>query len=203
MIANGQPTNILELKAILRADLCRYRNARGWKAGFRAYWRKPGFRFTFWMRLSAYLRRQPRLRFLYWPAEWLRQHYSIKYGLDIPQAAEIGPGLFLGHIGGIHVNEKAKLGANCNISQGVTIGQTNRGSRQGCPTIGDSVYIGPGAVLIGRIAVGSRAAVGANAVVTTDIEENGVAVGIPARVISKAGSEGYINWTENELPACP
>jgi len=78
-------------------------------------------------------------------------HYSIRYGIDISRDARIGSGFYIGHFGGIFVNADVVIGANCNISQGVTLGRQNRGEREGCPTIGNDVYIAPGAKIIGRI----------------------------------------------------
>ena len=76
------------------------------------------------------------------------------------------------------------------------MGVANRGERKGYPTIGDNVYIGPGAKLVGKIIVGNNAAIGANCVVTKDVPENGVVVGVPGKVISMNGSVGYINRTD-------
>jgi serine O-acetyltransferase len=108
----------------------------------------------------------------------------------------IGHGLYMSHCGNIAISDDVKIGNNCNISQNVTIGQTNRGNRQGCPVIGDNVYIGPGAAVIGGIQVGNNVAIGANAVVTKDVPDNAVVVGNPGRVISYEGSTGYINNTD-------
>jgi len=110
---------------------------------------------------------------------------------------QIGPGLYIGHQGGIVINEQVVIGKNCNLSQQVTIGVSRRGERAGVPTIGDNVYLGPGAKIFGKIQVGNNAAIGANCVVTRDVPDNGVAVGIPAKVISYEGSTGYINNTNS------
>jgi serine O-acetyltransferase len=123
-------------------------------------------------------------------------HYSIRYGIDISRDARIGSGFYIGHFGGIFVNADVVIGANCNISQGVTLGRQNRGEREGCPTIGDAVYIAPGAKIIGRITVGDRAAVGANAVVVADVAPGTTVGGVPARLLSESGSEGYVNRTD-------
>jgi serine O-acetyltransferase len=80
----------------------------------------------------------------------------------------------------------------------VTIGQSNRGKRKGCPTIGNEVYIGPGAKIFGNIKIGNNVAIGANSVVTRDIPDNAVVVGIPGNVISYNGSDGYINRIDYE-----
>ena len=84
-----------------------------------------------------------------------------KYGILIPARCTIGEGFFIGHWGTIVVNEKVKIGRNVNISQGVTIGQLNRGKRMGTPVIGNEVYIGPGAKILGNIVVGNNVAIGA------------------------------------------
>jgi serine O-acetyltransferase len=122
--------------------------------------------------------------------------FQVKFGIAISYKEEIGPGLYIGHHGGIVTNDKASIGANCNLSHGVTIGVTRRGEHEGVPKIGDNVYIGPGAKIIGQIVVGNNAAIGANCVVTKDVPENGVVVGVPGKVISSAGSEGYINYID-------
>ena len=123
-------------------------------------------------------------------------HYTIRYGIDISRDARIGSGFYIGHFGGIFVNAEVVIGDNCNISQGVTLGRQNRGEREGCPTIGDNVYIAPGAKIIGRISIGDRAAVGANAVVVSDVTPGTTVGGVPARPISASGSDGYVNRTD-------
>lgn len=160
----------------------------------------PGFQFVFWLRLVAWLRTERSLlRVLHLPAGLMKRHLSYKYGISIPASTQIGPGFYVGHFGGIVVNEASTIGSNCNISQGVTLGQANRGGRRGAPTIGDSVYIGPGAKIVGRVHVGSNVAIGANAVVTGDVPDNAVVGGIPARVLSYEGSAGYVNRTDYSI----
>lgn len=96
------------------------------------------------------------------------------------------------------VTPEAIIGKNCNLSQEVTIGITPRGERQGTPIIGDNVYIGPGAKIIGNVKIRNRVAIGANCVVTKDVPDNAVVVGIPGRVIAYQGSKGYVNQTDYE-----
>lgn len=76
---------------------------------------------------------------------------QIAAGIDLPADADIRKGFLIGHFGGIIIAPDARIGENCNIGQGVTIGYAGRGERRGCPTIGDRVYIGPGVKVIGRI----------------------------------------------------
>ena len=75
----------------------------------------------------------------------------------------------------------------------------NRGVRKGYPVIGDNVYIGPGAKVIGNVYVGNNVAIGANCVVTKNVPDNSVVVGIPGNVISSKGSTGYVNRTDYEI----
>ncbi|MFC2064935.1 serine O-acetyltransferase [Chloroflexota bacterium] len=78
------------------------------------------------------------------------------------------------------------------------MGKANRGEREGYPVIGDNVYIGPGAKIIGKVHVGNNVAIGANCVVTKDVPDNAVVAGVPGRVISMKGSEGYVENTDYE-----
>src|SRR5207248_8297066 len=98
----------------------------------------------------------------------------ICWGIEIPRAAQIGPGLYVGHFGGIAVSRRAVIGRNCALSQQVTIGVDGRGERFGAPLIGDDVYIAPGARLYGRIRIGNNVKIGPNAVVGEDIPDDAV-----------------------------
>ncbi len=157
------------------------------------------FKYVFWMRTCRYAAGHPLHRFLAGRiARLMLDHYTFKFGISIPPETEIGSGFYIGHFGGIVVNERSVIGKNCNISHGVTLGEANRGRNQGCPRIGDNVYIGPGAKLVGAVQIGNNVAIGANCVVTKDVPDNAVVVGIPGRVISRDGSAGYVNNTDYE-----
>ncbi len=180
-------------KELFLSDLYRYKGSTGFGAFLKCYYTIPGVRYSFWLRLCTALAGRRAWFLVYLFARLRLRHYSFKFGFDISHQATIGPGLYIGHFGGIIVNAKAKIGKNVNLSQGVTIGQANRGSRQGCAEIGDCVYIGPGAKIVGHVIVGDHAAIGANAVVTKDVPNNAVVGGIPAKVLSYNGSAGYVN----------
>ena len=117
---------------------------------------------------------------------------EIVTGIAIQPQATIGEGLYIGHGGSIYVGGKVRMGKNCNLSHEVTIGVAGRGDKRGMPILGDRVYIAPGAKVFGKLQIGDDVAIGANAVVTKSIPDRAVAVGIPARVISDAGSFDFV-----------
>ena len=84
------------------------------------------------------------------------------------------------------------MGARCNLSQGVTLGLACVDGKWGVPTVGDRVYIAPGAKVIGPIHLANGTVVGTNAVVTKSTEVNATVVGIPAREINRKGSGEFI-----------
>lgn len=152
----------------------------------------PGLKFTIIHRYCQYYRRKNRFLFYFFML-WLR-HLKVKYGFDISYRTTIGKGLYIGHFGGIVINGDAVIGENCNLSQGVTIGVLVRGNKVGNPTIGDRVFIGPGATLLGGITIGNDVLIGANAIVTFDVPDNAVVASPLATIISyDKGSEGYIS----------
>jgi serine O-acetyltransferase len=184
-------------RGLIASDLWRHAGTLGAGAFWSRFLSTPGFRYTVLLRFYGYARTAG------WCQLGVRQitvlllhHYSIRFGIDISRDVRIGSGLYIGHFGGIVVNAAVVIGDNCNLSQGVTLGQVNRGPKAGCPTIGNNVYIGPGAKIIGSIQVGDHAAVGANAVVVEDVSPHVAVGGVPARVISEAGSDGYVNRTD-------
>lgn len=97
----------------------------------------------------------------------------------IGRGADIGPGFVLLHSIGVVINSSVRAGRNLVVEHGVTIGAEKRLS----PILGDNVFIGAGAKVIGDVRIGSDVRIGANAVVTTDIPDGATAVGIPARVV--------------------
>ena len=81
-----------------------------------------------------------------------------------------------------------------NIAQGVTIGQANRGERIGVPEIGDEVWIGTNAVIVGHIKIGNNVLIAPNAYVNTDVPSNSIVIGNPAQITpNKKATNGYIN----------
>ncbi|KJJ83427.1 serine acetyltransferase [Candidatus Omnitrophus magneticus] len=119
--------------------------------------------------------------------------YKLKYGFSIPVETAIGKGLYIGHFGSIAINPKAVIGENCNISPGNTIRQTNRGKKQGVPTIGNKVWIGTNAIIVGQITIGDNALIAPGAIVNFVVPEYDIVLGYPGKIVSYNGTEGYIN----------
>lgn len=115
----------------------------------------------------------------------LRSLGLVWSGAEIHPDAQLGPGLALVHSNGVVIGGGVRAGADCRVAQGVTLGEQGRGGKgdYGFPTVGDHVTFGAHAVVLGGIAVGDGAVVGANAVVTTDVPANAVVAGAPARVV--------------------
>ena len=122
---------------------------------------------------------------------------EILTGIQIPFSVKVGKGFYIGHFGNIIIGKDVVIGSYCNISQGVTIGQAGRDGMQLSPTIGDRVYMGPGAKIFGGIRIGDNVAIGANAVVLKDLPENATAVGVPAKVVNYNSSKDFIIIKEN------
>src|ERR1022692_4604176 len=97
-----------------------------------------GFKYIFWMRTCQYTKNNIFLKFTLYPfAQIALRHFTYKLGISIPHTTQIGSGFYIGHFGGIVVNHKCIIGKNCNISHGVTLGQSNRGGNKGSPIVGD------------------------------------------------------------------
>ena len=138
--------------------------------------RAPGLQAMAVVRFGQWCLQQPRLLRvlvdpLYAVADFL---IKVLWGIDISRYAQIGPGLYIGHFGGITVSPLAVIGRHCNLSQSTTIGVAGHGEREGAPNIGDEVYIAPGARVFGRIRIGNNVKIGANAVIHKDIPDNAV-----------------------------
>jgi serine O-acetyltransferase len=132
-------------------------------------------------------------------AEWGVRMVS---GIHLHREADIAPGFYIGHFGGICVGPGVRIGRDSSISQMCFVA-SHDGSGRGAPTLGERVYLGAGCKVLGEVRVGSDAAIGANAVVMEDIPAQGVATGIPAQVVSMKGSRDFIYLGEGAQPERP
>lgn len=108
-------------------------------------------------------------------------------GIEIHPGAKIGKRLVIDHGMGIVIGETAEVGNDCLIYHGVTLGGTGKDSGKRHPTIGNNVLIGTGAKVLGPFTVGDNCRIAANSVVLTEIPSDSTAVGVPARVVKRAG----------------
>jgi putative colanic acid biosynthesis acetyltransferase WcaB len=107
-------------------------------------------------------------------------------GAEIPLGVRIGPGLALPHCRGLVLHEAAEIGSGSTLRHNVTIGVRRSGElNPGVPRLGPRVEVGAGAQILGDVEIGAGARIGAGAIVLCDVPEGGVAVGNPARVITR------------------
>lgn len=114
--------------------------------------------------------------------------------IDLYYKTEIGEGIYFGHAYCITINPCAKIGKNCNIHKGVTIGQTNRGPKKGVPIIGDCVWIGVNATVVGGIKIGDDVLIAPNAYVNVDVPSHSLVFGNPCVIKHRDNAtEGYVD----------
>ena len=129
-------------------------------------------------------------------ARFISQFSRFLTGIEIHPGAKIGKNLFIDHGMGVVIGETSEIGNNVTIYHMATLGgiapSINSNSQRQVkrhPTLGDCVVVGSGAQILGPVMVGTNAKVGANAVVTKDVPENAVMVGIPAKNVGTATEE--------------
>ncbi len=170
------------------ADLERYRQKGN---SSRDIWLNPAVWAIGWYRLGNWLNRSPPSLLFRIPLKALsllgNKFCEIFMEMCIDPSASIGEGLFIAHIGGVHINPDATLGRNCDIAHRVTIGTSAMG-RKGAPTLGDNVYVGTGASIIGKIRVASGAKIAANTLVIANVPEGATVMGVPGRIIMRPTS---------------
>lgn len=108
-------------------------------------------------------------------------------GIEIHPGAKIGQGLFIDHGMGVVIGETAEVGDNVTIYQGVTLGGTGKEKGKRHPTIGNNVFIGSGAKILGSIRVGDNVKIGAGSVVNKPVPSNTTVVGVPGKVVARHG----------------
>lgn len=173
-----------ELKKIIQADMSRYYD--------KVPVMKPiQVRYLKTYRKAAYYKKKS-LRGMYY--RFRLKQLSEKTGIQIPTKAQIGKGFYVGHFGTIIINPDAVIGKNVNVATGVTIGKTNRGNSKGVPKIGNNVWIGTNAVIVGNIKIGDDVLIAPNAYVNVDVPDHSIVIGNPAVIHARENAtEGYIN----------
>ncbi|MDE5631039.1 MAG: serine O-acetyltransferase [Bacilli bacterium] len=143
----------------------------------------PSFKALIYYKIAHYF--YSKKRFLM--ARYISEKAKRKTGIEIHPGATIGNGLFIDHGVGVVIGETAVIGDNVTMFHGVTLGGIGYEKGKRHPTIGNNVFIGCGAKILGNITVGDNAKVGANAVVVKDVEANTTVVGIPGMVVKRNG----------------
>ncbi len=144
-----------------------------------------------WYRLGSWIYAPGRIALIRYPGKVFHLLGSVVTDailqMRLNVRAQIGPGLLIAHCGGITLHPDVIIGSNCDLAHHVTIGTRGVGS-QGVPRLGDSVYVGTGAVIIGPIHVGDGARIAANSLVNRDVPAGATVMGVPGRVVKRRGA---------------
>lgn len=156
----------------IRDDLRAY----GGNYGAQGFWAMVVYRFGRWRYTVRPLLARRLCSLIY---RVLYKVVQIVTGIELPCEVEVGRNFVIDHSGGIVISGYAKFGDDCRIRSGVVVGLA-RMDDACAPAIGNNVDIGAGAKVLGRITVGNDVLIGANAVVTRDVPDGSIAVGVPA-----------------------
>ena len=182
------------LKKILESDIYRYYGVRKMPILHKVLPYNISLKYIILYRKANYFFKKGNLfKMIYYFYFYKLKRLSYKTGIQIHPATDIDEGFYIGHMGTTIINPKAKIGKNVSLSQGVTIGADVRGERTGCPEIGDEVFIGANAVLVGKIKIGSNVVIAPNSFVNVDVPDNSVVLGNPCLIKNKENAtEGFI-----------
>ena len=148
----------------------------------RLLYRHVALRATLWFRIGSWCHE----RGLPGLPSMIQRHLYHAYGLDIVIGSEIAGGFYVAHPVGT-VIAVDRIGRNCSIIASVTLGLRND---RAFPNLGDDVFIGAGARILGGVRIGDGARIGANAVVISDVPAGATAVGVPARMMTDPAGGG-------------
>ncbi|HAI83445.1 MAG TPA: serine acetyltransferase [Chitinophagaceae bacterium] len=176
---------------IIKADLFRYFGKSDYYS-FKKALSIPGFHYTLYYRLCK-IKSKYSLLGLY--SRFMYKRLMFKYGFQIPAKTLIGRGFRISHYGATVINYDTIIGENFYLSHNVTIGKIHTGSKAGAPVIGNRVWVGPGAVIVGRIKIGDNVLISGNAFVNIDVPSNSIVIGNPAKIIpSEKATDDYITF---------
>lgn len=124
----------------------------------------------------------------------LFRYFARKNMIDMSPNTKIGYGLYIGHPYSITINPAVVIGNNVNIHKGILLGRENRGKRKGCPTIGDNVWIGINAAIVGKVYIGNDVLIAPNSYVNCDVPDHSIVFGNPCAIKHcDNATESYIN----------
>lgn len=181
-LSEGNVTmNKKDLKDIIDSDLKRYSNNASFMNLVKSYIKNSGFRFTYILRKCQYYKNKNKLIYIFF--KFLKRKYKFKYGYEIPDEVIIGKGVHIYHLGHIIINPSAEIGDYFTVNDSVTIGQTYRGSKKGVPKLGDKVWVGSNAVIVGNVTIGDNVLIAPNAYINFDVPNDSIVIGNPAKII--------------------
>ncbi len=126
---------------------------------------------------------------MFFIARSISQHAARVTGIEIHPGAKIGRRLVIDHGHGVVIGETTEIGDDVLIYQGVTLGGTGKDTGKRHPTIGNNVMISTGAKVLGPFKVGDNSRIAAGAVVLEEVPPDCTVVGVPARVVKRAGAK--------------
>lgn len=139
----------------------------------------PSFKALIYYKISHYFYERKHLIL----ARYISEKAKRKTGIEIHPGATIGKRLFIDHGTGVVIGETAIVGNDVTLFHGVTLGGTGKEKGKRHPTIGNNVFIGSGAKVLGNIIIGNNVKIGANAVILKDVSSNVTIVGVPGKIV--------------------
>lgn len=190
----------MTLRELIRSDLSRFSQTfvlRGQQfSKRRVFWEslifKAGFQAVLLYRVSHWLFQRG---WIY--SAWFFSRLSVTItGAEIEFNAEIGPGMFVSHPVGIVVGRGTVIGSDVTLFQGVTFGvkSWHPDAIRKFPRVGNKCFFFAGAAVLGDVTIGNNCIVGAHAVLTEDLPDGGMALGVPAKVYPEKGAEAISSW---------
>ncbi len=175
---------------LIKSDLYRETKSTNMDVLFSSILSIPSLQFLFFFRLASARPNSFFRKRIHTVSFSFHKKYFFKYGFQVPIKTTIGKGFQFLHFGNVVFNPSAVIGVNCTIAQGVLIGQSNRG----VPNVGNYVWIGANAILVGDITIGNNVLIAPGSFVNIDVPENSLVMGNPCVIFPKTSSiiDGYI-----------
>jgi serine O-acetyltransferase len=171
--------------------LYRYAGKTDFLTFLKTFYARPEFRYIFYFRLAQAYKGKLFLGFM---ARYMLKRMKYRFHIQIWPETQIGEGLYISHFGNMGINPETIIGRNFNIANGVSIGQANRGRLKGSPVIGDDVWVGANAIIVGNIKIGNDVLIAPGAFVNFDVPDHSIVIGNPGTIKQKENAtEGYIN----------
>ena len=178
-------TTLRETLADFRADLNRYSS---FGESSRRIALNPAVWCILWYRLGRWIYSGGNLSWSRFPLKvahvagsvWIEAFLQMRLNVK----ARIGPGLLIAHCGGITLHPDVIIGRHCDLAHHVTLGTLGAG-KSGVPKLGDNVYLGTNAVVVGPILIGNGARIAANSLVNRDVPAGATVMGVPAVVVKQ------------------